>query len=78
MDSGRLKLRLRAPAKLNLALEILGRRTDGFHEIHSVVQPIALFDLLEAESASTLSLEAPRTTGPPGENLVLRAARDFL
>jgi 4-diphosphocytidyl-2-C-methyl-D-erythritol kinase len=40
-----------------------------------MVQPIALFDLLEVESASVLSLIAPATSGPVEQNLVLQAAR---
>ena len=35
-----------APAKLNLGLEILGRRDDGLHEIRTVMTPVSLFDRL--------------------------------
>ena len=38
---------LQAPAKVNLTLEVLGRRDDGYHEIRSVVQPISLCDELD-------------------------------
>jgi 4-diphosphocytidyl-2-C-methyl-D-erythritol kinase len=70
-----LRLRLKAPAKVNLVLEVLGRRPDGFHEIRSVVQQITLFDRLEAQLASTLSLEPPLPSVASDENLVLRAAK---
>lgn len=69
-----MKLRLLAPAKVNLELEIVGRRADGWHEIVSVVQAIGLCDVLEAEPARELRLNAPPDLGPPEENLVLRAA----
>lgn len=35
---------IRAPAKVNLRLEILGKRDDGYHEILSLIQPVSLFD----------------------------------
>ena len=40
----------RAPAKVNLFLEVLGRRDDGFHEIETVMCTINLFDTLRFES----------------------------
>ena len=40
-------LRINAPAKINLHLEVLGLRTDGFHELAMVMQSIDLADLLE-------------------------------
>ncbi|GAI42611.1 unnamed protein product, partial [marine sediment metagenome] len=35
-----------APAKLNLTLEVLAKRPDGYHEIRSVIQTINLYDSL--------------------------------
>jgi 4-diphosphocytidyl-2-C-methyl-D-erythritol kinase len=63
-----------AYAKLNLTLDLLGRRDDGYHEIASVMQTISLHDLLLVERAECRSFEV---FGPPleGENLVLKAAR---
>lgn len=64
-----------APAKVNLALEVLGRRPDGYHELRSVVQTIALADELTFEEASDLVVEVEGASIPPEENLVSRAAR---
>jgi 4-diphosphocytidyl-2-C-methyl-D-erythritol kinase len=65
-----------APAKLNLTLAVVGRRRDGFHDLHSVMVPLALADRLSvavaAGTGDTLYV-AGADTGPPAENLVLRA-----
>lgn len=65
-----------APAKLNLTLAVLGRRADGFHDLHSVLVPLALADRLSVAPAGgaedTLSV-AGHPAGPLRENLVLRA-----
>jgi 4-diphosphocytidyl-2-C-methyl-D-erythritol kinase len=66
-------LSVRAYAKINLVLEILGRRPDGYHEICTILQAIGLFDELIAEPAADLTLEAPPLPDA-APNLVLRAA----
>lgn len=69
----------RAPAKVNLSLRVLGVRTDGYHDIESLVAFAGISDWLGFEPSSTLALaiEGSNTgaAGPPGDNLVLRAAR---
>jgi 4-diphosphocytidyl-2-C-methyl-D-erythritol kinase len=40
-----------APAKLNLYLEVLGRRADGFHELDTLMTPVRIFDRLYWEPA---------------------------
>jgi 4-diphosphocytidyl-2-C-methyl-D-erythritol kinase len=67
---------LRASAKVNLALEVLGKRGDGYHEIATVLQAVDLFDRLTVETADTLSLLADDPELPTDEgNLVMRASR---
>ena len=64
------------PAKVNLALRVLGRRADGFHELVTLFQAIDLSDELEGEEAEELSLDVRDSTIPGDEdNLVMRAAR---
>ena len=45
-------MRALAPAKINLALEVLGRRSDGYHDIDTVMTTIDLADRLRAEAAT--------------------------
>jgi 4-diphosphocytidyl-2-C-methyl-D-erythritol kinase len=70
---------LRAPAKINLTLRVIGRRPDGYHELESLVAFAGLCDWLGFEPGIDLVLEVlgPRAfeAGPLEENLVLRAAR---
>ena len=67
-----------APAKINLHLEIVGRRWDGFHEIRTLLQSIDLFDRLWAEPAPPgdfkLAVDPPGLVDANEDNLVLRAA----
>jgi 4-diphosphocytidyl-2-C-methyl-D-erythritol kinase len=46
------RIKIEAPAKVNLFFEILGKRADGYHEIRSLMQPIRLFDTLWIEAGS--------------------------
>ena len=64
-----------APAKINLSLEILRRRDDGFHDVATVLQTIDLSDEIEIESASEIFVEGDTEGIPLEENLVYRAAR---
>jgi 4-diphosphocytidyl-2-C-methyl-D-erythritol kinase len=67
---------VRTPAKVNLALEVLGKRADGYHEISTVLQAIDLFDRLIMEDAEDLSLVTTDPALPVDDaNLVIRAAR---
>jgi 4-diphosphocytidyl-2-C-methyl-D-erythritol kinase len=65
-----------APAKVNLTLEVLGRRPDGSHEIATVLYAVDLFDRVVVEDAPALELTTDDPDLPTDErNLVLRAAR---
>ncbi len=74
-----MALELIAPAKVNLTLEILGKRPDGYHEIASVMQTIDLADLVRLEHANEIALQVmgPAASGLPEDvsrNLAYRAA----
>jgi 4-diphosphocytidyl-2-C-methyl-D-erythritol kinase len=68
-----------AHAKVNLWLNVVGRRSDGYHLLDSLVAFVDLADTLDVRPADRLSLEldGPRAAGLTGEpdNLVLKAAR---
>ena len=74
-------LRWFAPAKLNLFLHILGRRSDGYHQLQTLFQLLDKGDTLQFESlrGGELQLEvSSNTTGhslPVENNLILKAAR---
>ena len=69
-----------APAKLNLFLHILGRRSDGYHQLQTLFQLLDKGDTLQFESLSggELQLEVSSNTGhrlPLENNLIIKAAR---
>jgi 4-diphosphocytidyl-2-C-methyl-D-erythritol kinase len=77
-------MKQQCPAKVNLFLEVTGRRKDGYHTLSSLFARINLYDVLEMEvvggKAPTLEIvdelgTMPLSAGP--DNLILRAAKAF-
>ncbi len=71
-----------APAKLNLFLEVVARRSDGYHELATVFHEIDFGDELRVELApgaakDRLELHGLAIDGDPAENLALRAVRAY-
>src|SRR5690349_18071287 len=64
----------RAFAKINLSLEILGKRPDGFHEIVPVTQLISLADTVTVSAADSLSVESEPPLTDGAENIAGRSA----
>lgn len=70
-----------APAKINLALHVIGRRADGYHELDSLVAFASVHDTVRAQAADalTLSIAGPGAASlaalPADDNMILRAAR---
>ncbi len=67
-------LTLKAYAKINLTLEVLGRRTDGYHDVATIMQTVDLHDIVSLTPADdiTLSCDDPALESP--NNLAYRAA----
>jgi len=71
----RLFLGLPAPAKLNLFLHVTGRRADGYHELQSLMVPIALSDTLDFELRDDGRIDRTGDLiGPAEDDLCVRAA----
>jgi 4-diphosphocytidyl-2-C-methyl-D-erythritol kinase len=75
-----MTLEKKSPGKVNLLLNILGKRADGFHELETVMHPVKLFDELSfARIASGVQLTCSDPRLPvDSENLAHRAATAFL
>ncbi len=76
-----------AHAKINLALHVLGRRTDGYHQIETLVVFADFADVVTAapseDGRMRLSVKGPfagklADSTPPGENLAIRAATELM
>ncbi|MFW6189837.1 MAG: 4-(cytidine 5'-diphospho)-2-C-methyl-D-erythritol kinase [Planctomycetota bacterium] len=77
MSESLQELRVRVPAKINLYLQVLGRRADGYHEVRTVMQAVDLCDELEVGLRSDRRLELSCTDPDlptDRRNLVMRAA----
>ncbi len=73
------RLVFRASAKVNLTLEVVGKRPDGYHEVATVLQAVDLFDRVVVEDAPTLEFRSDDPDLPTDErNLMVRAARLLL
>lgn len=82
-SSASVKLRLLAPAKLNLWLKVTGKRPDGYHELDTLMCPVSLFDELELETTDvpgirlTVTNRLHQQIPADKSNLAYRAAECF-
>ena len=72
-----------AYAKVNLFLDVVARRDDGFHDIKSVMHSVSLSDYLTISAENSLETSVILTTNIPNlsvgeDNLICRAARSYL
>lgn len=72
------KLTVLAPAKVNLALDVVGVRPNGYHDLDMVMQALTLCERITLEKADTLRLTLPGSDLPADDsNIALKAARAF-
>ena len=72
------RLNISAPAKINIGLDVLHRRQDGFHDIDTLMVPISLTDNLMLQLADSEQLSCSDPDLPMNaDNLVIRALRMF-
>lgn len=74
-------LTIKAPAKINIRLKVIGKRPDGYHELVSIMAPVEIFDVLDLTASPGEGIEINcEGRDIPGDetNLAYRAARDFL
>lgn len=68
-----------APAKINLTLDVMNKRSDGYHEVRMVMQSISLTDILTVTEADGISMTCSHPTLPVDErNIAFKAAKLIL
>ena len=73
-------MKLRALAKINLGLDVTGKRPDGYHEVRMIMQNIQMFDQLEIERSEQpgIRIETNLSFLPCNENNLVYKAADLL
>lgn len=73
-------MKLRALAKINLGLDVTGKRPDGYHEVRMIMQSIQMFDQLEIEKSGEpgIRIETNLSFLPCNENNLVYRAADLL
>lgn len=75
------KISLLAPAKINITLDITGKRSDGYHELRSIMQSVSVYDrlVITKTDSEELTMKCSEPSVPCDDNnLVIKAARAFL
>ena len=68
------EITIKSPAKINLALDIVGKREDGYHEIETVMHQVELCDLIKVEDSDEMKIDCNDKIPLKG-NLVLKAVK---
>ena len=69
-------MEVKAPAKVNLFLNVGNKRKDSYHDIISIMLKISLFDIIKIKEDTELKVEAPAWINP-ADNLVYKSAKLF-
>ncbi len=75
-----MKTQIKCPAKINLSLDVLNRREDGYHNLSMIMQEIRLYDILTLETGDFggITLTADKDWIPTDDsNLIVKAAKLF-
>ena len=73
-----INLVIKTPAKINLALNILCKRTDGYHELDMIMHEIPLYDTVTVEKAQKITVDGDKPDIPYNEkNIAYKAAAEF-
>ena len=72
-----MQVTVHAPAKINLTLDIVGTREDGYHLLESIFQSVSIYDTVVAEKAESITLDAPACDCPVEKNTAYKAAVAF-
>ena len=68
-------LKIKANAKINLSLSVLGKRSDGYHKLDTVMQSISLYDTVYIEKSDKITVECGEFGGE--DNIAFKAAAAF-
>ena len=68
-------LKIKAPAKINLTLEVLGKRPDGYHEIRSVIQTVNFCDSLQITPSNDIRLQSDMPDWSGEQSLAAKAVK---
>lgn len=72
------RISVKANAKINLGLDIVGTRNDGYHLLKTVMQSVSLYDIITLEKSDKISVKCSDEMLPCGEqNLAFKAAKLF-
>lgn len=70
-------MKAKAYAKINLTLDIIGKRADGYHLIDSVMQSVSLADEITVEKADEITVECGKSEICGDNNIAYKAAQSF-